>query len=375
MGRKCSVKRNDKKHGQVEAIGSTVKVSKNPKPYFHNHDLKQLNIKLKKVKENLVKSKENLSKGEKSLNDAMNKGSISSRRLQVYFDEIEKLSSEVKTLNENKDDIEIKIRNFEKREEVEIKKEKGADHTEIDKIELEEEESISDNQPFYQTQNHNEKGLSLPMLETVLEERVTKDFEANINGPLSNKIVIKDEEDFVELSNNPWSVDDTSVFLKFCCPECEYQIAEFQFFSDHAIRNHTKASVLFGSDKNEDRPVIKEEEDFVELSNNPWSVDDASVFLKFCCPECDYQIAELQIFSDHAVRNHKKSTVLFGSEEIIVKGDEDFVQNESIETSDYSHENITQIAVTQDTCDVNEEKGLDFIKNEELDNNSKSIIE
>ena len=24
--------------------------------------------------------------------------------------------------------------------------------------------------------------------------------------------------------------------------------------------------------------------------NNPWSVGDASYFLKFCCPECDYQI-------------------------------------------------------------------------------------
>ena len=67
MGRKRSVKRNDKKHGQVEAIGSTVKVSKNPKPYFHNRDLKQLNIKLKKVKENLVKSKENLSKAGNAL--------------------------------------------------------------------------------------------------------------------------------------------------------------------------------------------------------------------------------------------------------------------------------------------------------------------
>ena len=109
MGKKCSVKRNDKKHGQVKVLGSKVKVSKNPNPYIHGHDLKQLNNKLKKVRGNLVKSKENLSKGEKSLNDAMNKGFISSRRLQVYFDELEKLSSEVKTLNESKDDIETKI--------------------------------------------------------------------------------------------------------------------------------------------------------------------------------------------------------------------------------------------------------------------------
>ena len=42
------------------------------------------------------------------------------------------------------------------------------------------------------------------------------------------------------------------------------------------------------------------------FSNNPWCVDDATAFLKFCCPECDYQIPDLQMFSDHAVDNHLK---------------------------------------------------------------------
>ena len=35
-------------------------------------------------------------------------------------------------------------------------------------------------------------------------------------------------------------------------------------------------------------------------------MDDATAFLKFCCPECDYQIPDLQMFSDHAVDNHLK---------------------------------------------------------------------
>ena len=56
---------------------------------------------------------------------------------------------------------------------------------------------------------------------------------------------------------------------------------------------------------------VKIEESF---SNNPWYVEDATAFLKFCCPECDYQIPDLQLFSDHAVCNHEKSTVLFGTE-------------------------------------------------------------
>ena len=56
---------------------------------------------------------------------------------------------------------------------------------------------------------------------------------------------------------------------------------------------------------------VKIEDSF---SNNPWYVEDATAFLKFCCPECDYQIPDLQLFSDHAVCNHEKSTVLFGTE-------------------------------------------------------------
>jgi hypothetical protein len=44
---------------------------------------------------------------------------------------------------------------------------------------------------------------------------------------------------------------------------------------------------------------------------NPWSVEDASVFLKYCCPECDYQVLNYDIFSAHALENHIKSIVLF----------------------------------------------------------------
>merc|ERR1711990_1183842 len=56
---------------------------------------------------------------------------------------------------------------------------------------------------------------------------------------------------------------------------------------------------------------VKIEEGF---ETNPWSVEDASAFLKYCCPECDYQILNLQLFSDHALKNHDKSTALFGVE-------------------------------------------------------------
>jgi hypothetical protein len=44
---------------------------------------------------------------------------------------------------------------------------------------------------------------------------------------------------------------------------------------------------------------------------NPWSVDDASVFLKYCCPECEYHEGDLKVFSNHALKNHERSYILF----------------------------------------------------------------
>ena len=34
---------------------------------------------------------------------------------------------------------------------------------------------------------------------------------------------------------------------------------------------------------------------------NPWMVDNVSVFLNYCCPECDFKENNLQLFSDHAL--------------------------------------------------------------------------
>ena len=67
------------------------RVSKNLSQYVEKqkreHDVKQLNGELKNVIENLVKAKENLSKVETSLNDAVNRGITSDRRLKVFLEE------------------------------------------------------------------------------------------------------------------------------------------------------------------------------------------------------------------------------------------------------------------------------------------------
>ena len=59
---------------------------------------------------------------------------------------------------------------------------------------------------------------------------------------------------------NPWSVEDASVFLKYCCPECDYQVLNYDIFSAHALENHIKSIVLFQSEKDNPNLMIKQEQ-------------------------------------------------------------------------------------------------------------------
>jgi hypothetical protein len=52
-----------------------------------------------------------------------------------------------------------------------------------------------------------------------------------------------------------------------------------------------------------------------EKIENLWRVKDASVFLKYCCPECEFVNQDLQSFTDHAIANHKDALVLFPHEQ------------------------------------------------------------
>ena len=38
---------------------------------------------------------------------------------------------------------------------------------------------------------------------------------------------------------------------------------------------------------------------------------NALIFLKYCCPECDYQSTKLYNFEKHATKNHELSRILF----------------------------------------------------------------
>ena len=89
----------------------------------------------------------------------------------------------------------------------------------------------------------------------------------------------------------------------------------------------------------EEEPSIKTESSDL----NPWSVDNASVFLKYCCPECDYNNVSLKVFSHHALENHAKSSTLFNrtnndNDEILSKNKSEEVK---IETDYYTEDYVS----------------------------------
>ena len=66
--------------------------------------------------------------------------------------------------------------------------------------------------------------------------------------------------------------------------------------------------------KLEEIDIDEIEENQISNFQNPWSVEDVSVFLNYCCPECDYKNQDVTIFSEHALHNHLNATALFGIE-------------------------------------------------------------
>ena len=49
------------------------------------------------------------------------------------------------------------------------------------------------------------------------------------------------------MSDNPWLVENVQEFSFLNCPECGFKVKEENLFQDHAVKNHSLSSVLFGS--------------------------------------------------------------------------------------------------------------------------------
>ena len=91
---------------------------------------------------------------------------------------------------------------------------------------------------------------------------------------------------------------------QFYCNECGDQSADFNWFAKH-VSEHKKEEMEIVEDP------LKIGDDLVL---NPWQGKDLSSFLKYCCPECEFNNDNLQSFSDHAFQNHSNATTLFSEE-------------------------------------------------------------
>ena len=136
-------------------------------------------------------------------------------------------------------------------------------------------------------------------------------------GSLENTF---DDNQYVKIENgfesNPWAVEDASVFLKYCCPECDYQILNYNIFSTHALENHEKAIVLFGTRTDVENIVVKREQvdyDEIKVDELP-NVDNIDPLLevkseKFPCHICEKQLTSNAYLTIHlsSIHNVKPS--------------------------------------------------------------------
>ena len=124
------------------------------------------------------------------------------------------------------------------------------------------------------------------------------------------------------------------------------------------------------SDKNEVSESMEISVDPLEIMDlekkpNLWAVENPSVFLKYHCPECDFQDSKLELFTDHALANHENAIVLFSD-----KIDQAKVKSES---NIVIEENCIKCKLLKCICSINEDQTLD--KNIELNlKETKEIV-
>ena len=143
-----------------------------------------------------------------------------------------------------------------------------------------------------------------------------------------NAMILKECDVKIEdsIQKNPWSVDDASVFLKFCCPECDFQIPNLQMFSDHALENHIQSIVLFGSEKVKEKLLLKEEHYENEVDNDAF-VEDQQMYI-------DDFSAFSQDETSLSPKKDEENTMNIDNQHTLKEEDSSFAKiNESLELS------------------------------------------
>ena len=92
--------------------------------------------------------------------------------------------------------------------------------------------------------------------------------------------------------------------------------------------------------------------------HNPWNVTSAAEFLKYCCPECEFQSSDLHGFSQHAVSNHILSNILFDEKIPTESETQDTKPNILTETEEHYWSESENFGVPEIESDENIEKDV-----------------
>ena len=122
----------------------------------------------------------------------------------------------------------------------------------------------------------------------------------------------------VDVNENPWSVDDASVFLNYCCPECEYKNQDLQVFTEHALENHVNATTLFGPENYDEKLLfdINKTEDF-DLDSLDDNKDDLFEQIgitnvsDIVCKFCEFTAVSITNIIQHHKKVHEDKTPPF----------------------------------------------------------------
>ena len=161
-------------------------------------------------------------------------------------------------------------------------------------------------------------------------------FAKHVAGHKTEQIAIgKDPLKVVKVedckTSNPWAVNDFSAFLKYCCPECEFNNDDLQLFSQHAFENHTDAASIFpkdvGNELRTDVEIEPLEDNYVlevshamentDMVNTEKPIKKRKIKTKqesdikeqvLCeiCPILDVKTSSLKSIKSHRTKNHKK---------------------------------------------------------------------
>ena len=183
---------------------------------------------------------------------------------------------------------------------------------------------------------------------------------------------------------NPWAVTDASVFMKYCCPECEFKDPIFQHFADHAVSYHPNASSLFidednielpntqiyikveeNSSKTESKPKISRKKKRKTQSKNNLVLCEICPILQLssteevrmhrqekhmngketCCPYCDQKLKNFTLLKVHIDSVHPESgEKKFSCDECII----DFI----FESSYKIHKSAKHATLKKYVCDI-----------------------